>query len=178
VLGAAVLLQGGWRTGQVLLRRMGYWKWVCLGLCQLDLVLSVLLRSVRVGLRVDWGLPARLLRILHFVQAPGAVDGRLSLLQLVSCCFIVWGLLVGEIMGFPLFSLHIPECWRHLMTDELSPIIDFYPTEFKTDLNGKRYAWQGVALLPFVDEKRLLGALESVSISLPLSDEWFLRSRV
>lgn len=30
------------------------------------------------------------------------------------------------------------------------------------DLNGKKYAWQGVALLPFVDEKRLHAALEQV----------------
>jgi len=75
---------------------------------------------------------------------------------------------------FPSYScLHIPESWRHLMTDELSPIIDFYPTEFKTDLNGKRYAWQGVSLLPFVDEKRLLGALESV-YPLLSSDEHHL----
>ena len=43
-----------------------------------------------------------------------------------------------------------------------SPIVDFYPLNFKIDLNGKRFKWQGVALLPFVDEYRLLQALESV----------------
>ncbi|GFS82869.1 5'-3' exoribonuclease 2 [Nephila pilipes] len=57
---------------------------------------------------------------------------------------------------------HVPTPWGELMEDPDSPIIDFYPTDFKIDLNGKKYAWQGVALLPFVDEKRLLKALKSV----------------
>lgn len=67
-----------------------------------------------------------------------------------------------QLMGvFPAASRsHVPEPWGRLMIDPDSPIIDFYPDDFKIDLNGKKFAWQGVALLPFVDEKRLWKALE------------------
>lgn len=47
------------------------------------------------------------------------------------------------------------------MTQDDSPIIDFYPDDFDIDMNGKKMVWQGVALLPFIDEKRLLKALKS-----------------
>ena len=56
------------------------------------------------------------------------------------------------------FRSHVPEPWGQLMFDPESKIIDFYPEDFKIDLNGKKYAWQGVALLPFVDEIRLKAA--------------------
>ncbi len=49
---------------------------------------------------------------------------------------------------------HVPQPWAELMIDPEGSIIDFYPEDFKIDLNGKKYAWQGVALLPFVDEAR------------------------
>ncbi|KAJ3108114.1 5'-3' exoribonuclease 2 [Phlyctochytrium bullatum] len=54
---------------------------------------------------------------------------------------------------------HIPKVFHSLMTEESSPIIDFYPEKFPIDLNGKKYAWQGVALLPFIEENRLLEAM-------------------
>uniref|UniRef100_A0A8C7XVU6 5'-3' exoribonuclease 1 n=1 Tax=Oryzias sinensis TaxID=183150 RepID=A0A8C7XVU6_9TELE len=54
----------------------------------------------------------------------------------------------------------LPECYRHLMTSENSPIIEYYPVDFKTDLNGKQQEWEAVVLIPFIDEKRLLAAME------------------
>lgn len=67
-----------------------------------------------------------------------------------------------QLMGvFPAASSsHVPRPWGKLMSDPESEIIDFYPEDFKIDLNGKKFAWQGVALLPFVDERRLIRALK------------------
>lgn len=48
------------------------------------------------------------------------------------------------------------------MTDEKSPIIDFYPREFELDMNGKKMEWEAVVKIPFIDEARLLPAMRSV----------------
>ncbi|KAL1753974.1 exonuclease II [Schizophyllum commune] len=54
---------------------------------------------------------------------------------------------------------HVPEAYRDLMDDPNSPIIDFYPTEFESDLNGKKQEWEAVVKIPFIDETRLLSAM-------------------
>mmetsp|Transcript_11730 Transcript_11730/g.27664 ORF Transcript_11730/g.27664 Transcript_11730/m.27664 type:complete len:856 (-) Transcript_11730:38-2605(-) len=53
----------------------------------------------------------------------------------------------------------IPAAMRELMKQAFSPLIDFYPVDFGLDLNGKRFTWQAVVLLPFIDEPRLLRVL-------------------
>lgn len=68
---------------------------------------------------------------------------------------------VEQLMAvLPSDSVHaIPRAARWLMTDEESPIIDFYPKDVPVDPNGKAMPWLWVVLLPFIDEDRLLTAL-------------------
>lgn len=47
------------------------------------------------------------------------------------------------------------------MSEPDSEIIDFYPEEFPIDMNGKKMSWQGIALLPFIDQDRLLTAVRA-----------------
>lgn len=83
-----------------------------------------------------------------------------------------------QLMGvLPASSNHaIPEIFHDLMSNPSSEIIDFYPEDFQVDLNGKKFAWQGVVLLPFIDEHRLLSAMEK---KYPhLSDDERLRNTI
>ncbi|PVU93213.1 hypothetical protein BB559_003384 [Furculomyces boomerangus] len=64
----------------------------------------------------------------------------------------------------------LPEPFSELMVSESSPILDFYPESFAIDLNGKKQFWQGVALLPFIDESRLLNSLRPLYPKLTESE--------
>jgi hypothetical protein len=46
----------------------------------------------------------------------------------------------------------LPVPYQQLMSEKESPIFHFYPSEFKTDLNGKKQEWEAVVLIPFIDE--------------------------
>uniref|UniRef100_A0A671M5A8 5'-3' exoribonuclease 1 n=1 Tax=Sinocyclocheilus anshuiensis TaxID=1608454 RepID=A0A671M5A8_9TELE len=60
----------------------------------------------------------------------------------------------------------LPQCYQHLMTSPGSPIVEYYPQDFKTDLNGKQQEWEAVVLIPFIDEKCLLTAMEPYTLKL------------
>lgn len=65
----------------------------------------------------------------------------------------------------------LPEPYQKLMRDATSPILDFYPTQFQVDLEGKRAEWEGVVLIPFIDEERLLKAARTVPQKLLTVEE-------
>lgn len=56
----------------------------------------------------------------------------------------------------------LPKAYRSLMTSASSPLRNYFPDDFETDLNGKRNDWEAVVLLPFVDEKALLNAMHCI----------------
>ncbi len=53
----------------------------------------------------------------------------------------------------------VPQPYQFLLASPLSPIADFYPTNFEVDMNGKKNPWEGVNLLPFIQIDRLLEAI-------------------
>lgn len=61
---------------------------------------------------------------------------------------------------------HVPECYKKLMTDPSSDIVEFYPKNFETDLNGKHQEWEAVVLIPFINEEKLLKKLSDVEKEL------------
>lgn len=65
----------------------------------------------------------------------------------------------------PASSRLLPEPFRKLMHEPSSPIHDFYPSEIAVDLEGKRNDWEGVILIPFIDQQRLLAASATVAPS-------------
>ena len=56
----------------------------------------------------------------------------------------------------------VPPAFRKLMVDNNSPIINFYPSTFETDLNGKTHEWEAVVLLPFIEVDLLLLAMHEL----------------
>jgi 5'-3' exoribonuclease 1 len=58
-----------------------------------------------------------------------------------------------QLMGClpPASAVLVPPLYRPLMTAPTSPILQFYPENFKVDMNGKKNPWEGVNLLPFID---------------------------
>ena len=60
----------------------------------------------------------------------------------------------------------LPPPLQWLMTAKESPIIDFFPTDFEQDLNGKQQEWEAVVVIPFIDENKLLEAIKPIYAKL------------
>ena len=60
----------------------------------------------------------------------------------------------------------LPAPLQWLMMAKESPIINFFPQEFEQDLNGKQQEWEAVVLIPFIDERKLLEAIQPIYAKL------------
>lgn len=60
----------------------------------------------------------------------------------------------------------LPKVYHALMTDVTSKIIDYYPVDFETDLNGKKQEWEALVLIPFINEMRLMDAMNDCNDKL------------
>ncbi|KFM26200.1 5'-3' exoribonuclease 1 [Auxenochlorella protothecoides] len=56
----------------------------------------------------------------------------------------------------------LPGPYQRFMLDPDSPINFFYPKDFVVDLEGKKAEWEGVVLIPFIDEQKLLAVSRSI----------------
>lgn len=65
---------------------------------------------------------------------------------------------------------HLPHAYHKLMTQATSKVIDYYPADFETDLNGKKQDWEAVVLIPFIDENRLIDAMGECESELTESE--------
>ncbi|CAF1301364.1 unnamed protein product [Rotaria sordida] len=66
---------------------------------------------------------------------------------------------------------YLPNEWYSLTIKKDSQIIDYYPLNFNTDLNGKRFESQRIALIPFIDEKRLHRVLKNYYSLLTIEEQ-------
>ena len=62
----------------------------------------------------------------------------------------------------PLSSALLPAPYRSLMTNPASPVYEFFTEEIKLDMEGKSYDWEAVVLLSFMEEEKLLAAVDMV----------------
>lgn len=58
---------------------------------------------------------------------------------------------------------------QDLMYDVNSPILDFYPSNFEQDMNGKKQEWEAIVKIPFIDEGRLVRAMKGRYHRFPYS---------
>ena len=75
----------------------------------------------------------------------------------------------------PKSSNLLPEPLNKLLTDEDSPIKEYYPEEFEIDLAGKKNDWQGIVILPIINPEKVI---EIYTTKLKLIDEREMKRNV
>mmetsp|Transcript_25718 Transcript_25718/g.56399 ORF Transcript_25718/g.56399 Transcript_25718/m.56399 type:complete len:788 (+) Transcript_25718:196-2559(+) len=62
----------------------------------------------------------------------------------------------------PQSSTLLPPALGELMLHPSSPLIEYYPSDFTSDPNGKRQAWEAIVEIPFIASDLLLGTVQQI----------------
>ena len=65
----------------------------------------------------------------------------------------------------------LPPALQSLMINPDSPIFEFYPKDFVSDLNGKQQEWEAVVLIPFIEEIKLKEAIQPLFARLTTEEK-------
>lgn len=65
----------------------------------------------------------------------------------------------------PKGSSLLPHSYKKLVTDDDSPIIDYYPIDFEVDLYNKTMFWEGIPDIPSIESNRIKLATEKLYLS-------------
>ncbi|KAA0160679.1 hypothetical protein FNF28_05378 [Cafeteria roenbergensis] len=72
----------------------------------------------------------------------------------------------------------LPPSYRRLMVSSDSPLLDFYPdvASIRVDMDGKKNPWEGVTIIPFIREQRMLKAIADLAPDSTLTPDELKRN--
>jgi len=56
----------------------------------------------------------------------------------------------------------LPAPFQKLMMDKQGPLALYFPSKLEIDKNGKKNSWESIIVLPFIDEKVLTAAFQTI----------------
>ncbi|XP_057455920.1 5'-3' exoribonuclease 3-like isoform X2 [Lotus japonicus] len=71
----------------------------------------------------------------------------------------------------PRSAYALPKSYSKLMIDEDSKILHWYPQDFEVDTEGKRYMWQAICKLPWINERELLSETREIQNGLSQNEK-------
>jgi 5'-3' exonuclease len=70
----------------------------------------------------------------------------------------------------------LPASYEEVMTNPESPLVDYYPSDFTVDANGKKNAWESIVRIPFIVEEDLISTVGGIDHSVELTETERIRN--
>lgn len=70
----------------------------------------------------------------------------------------------------PMSYLSMPKAYWPLLRSPSSPLVKYFPEHIEIDREGARAPWEGIVLIPFIEERVLLAAYDSVQSNVDPAD--------